>query len=190
MTDVAAALAALERGEIVGLPTDTVYGIGADPWQEGAVARLFAVKDRPEVKPIPVLASSPASLADVAVLEGRARAAGERHWPGPLTLVVPRVRNLPAWLGDPAAGSIAVRVPDHPVALALLDAWGPLAVTSANLSGDDPVLDHRQASAILGGGVAVYLPGVAAGPSASTVVDMTGGQPRVLRPGPIDEEDL
>jgi tRNA threonylcarbamoyl adenosine modification protein (Sua5/YciO/YrdC/YwlC family) len=188
--DLEPALAALARGEVVGLPTDTVYGIGADPWRKDAVARLFAVKQRPEVKPIPILAANVESLAGIAVLGERARAAGERHWPGPLTLVVFRAPGSPEWIGDPTAGSVAVRIPDHPAALALLRRWGPLAVTSANLSGEAPVLDDEGASAILGADVAVYLPGVAAGAVASTVARITDRGVSVLRRGPISEEEL
>lgn len=190
MSALDAAIRALRRGLVVGLPTDTVYGIGADPWQEAAVAALFALKGRPEVKPIPILAAEAGAVAGLAVLDGEALDAARRHWPGPLTLVVPRAPGLPSWLGDPSDDTIAVRVPAHPVALELLRRWGPLAVTSANRSGEAPAVDDRAAADVLGGGVAVYLPGVAGGGEASTVVHAVGPRLRIVRPGPIAEEDV
>ena len=182
---VAAAVAALTRGALVGVPTDTVYGIAADPFCEQAVAALFAAKGRPSVKPIPILAADAAQAARIGVLDGPAADLAARHWPGPLTLVVPRADGLPPWIGDPAAGTVGVRVPDHPVALALLAGAGPLAVTSANRSGDPGVAGHTAARAALGGVVAVYLVGRGAGGEASTVLDLTGPAPRLLRPGPV-----
>jgi len=181
-------LAALGRGEVVGLPTDTVYGLGADPFSRSAVERLFAVKRRPAVKPIPLLAASVEQAGRVGVLAGAAREAVERHWPGALTVVVRRAPGLPDWLGDPARDSVGLRVPDHPAALVLLAAAGPLAVTSANRSGLAPAPDAAVARAIFGVEVAAYLPGAGGGGAPSTVVDFTGRAPRVLRAGPIDWE--
>ncbi|MBI5157487.1 MAG: threonylcarbamoyl-AMP synthase [Acidimicrobiia bacterium] len=181
MTDLTAALDALHRGLVIGLPTDTVYGIGADPMNERALRRLFEAKGRPEDKPIPILA---ASLADARGF-GMIDTAVGKHWPGPLTVVVRRMPAVPAWIGDPHAGTVAIRVPDHPLALELLGRFGPLAVTSANRSGEEPVADDAAALAVFGEAVAVYLPGGGGGGAASTVVDLTGRVPVVLRPGPV-----
>ncbi len=181
MTDLTSAIAALHDGLVVGLPTDTVYGIGVDPENERALGRLFAVKGRPEDKPIPILA---ASLADARGF-GMIDAGVGRYWPGPLTVVVRRMPAVPAWIGDRHAGTVAIRVPDHPVALEVLATFGPLAVTSANHSGDEPAQDDVAARAALGTGVAVYLPGGGGGGASSTVVDLTGRVPVVLRPGPV-----
>ena len=178
-------LAALGRGEVVGLPTDTVYGLGADPFSRSAVERLFAVKRRPAVKPVPLLAASVEQAERVGVLTGAARVVVERHWPGGLTVVVRRAPGLPDWLGDPARDSVGLRVPDHPAALVLLAAAGPLAVTSANRSGTAAARDDAGARAIFAGGVSAYLPGSGAGGAPSTVVDFTGRSPRVLRAGPV-----
>jgi len=180
------AVAALREGRIVGVPTDTVYGIAADPFCEAAVRALFSAKGRPVVKPIPILAADTEQIMNVGVLDEGARALAADYWPGALTLVVPRVDGLPEWVGDAGRGSVGVRMPDHPAALALLAASGPLAVTSANRTGDPPAGDDRAARASLGDVVAVYLEGSGGGGAASTVVDMTGPEPRVLRPGPVE----
>jgi L-threonylcarbamoyladenylate synthase len=182
---LAEVVAALRRGEVVGFPTDTVYGLGADPFSLAAVERLFAVKRRPAVKPIPLLAASVEQAERVGVLAGAVRQAVERHWPGALTVVVRRVPGLPGWLGDPARDSVGLRVPDHPVALALLAVAGPLAVTSANRSNRAPALDEAGARAVFGAEVAAYLPGAGGGGAPSTVVDFTRRAPRVLRAGPV-----
>jgi tRNA threonylcarbamoyl adenosine modification protein (Sua5/YciO/YrdC/YwlC family) len=183
-----AAVAELRVGGVVGVPTDTVYGIAADPFLRDAVARLFEVKRRPGIKPIPILASGPEQAATIGVLDDRTRRACRRHWPGGLTVIVNRVPGLPEWIGDPDRDTVGVRVPDHPVALELLAAYGPLAVTSANRSGEPPAPDHVSARASLGDDVTVYLPGRGANAGASTVVDLTGPEPRVLREGPVTWE--
>jgi len=180
------AVAALREGRIVGVPTDTVYGIAADPFCEAAVHALFSAKGRPAVKPIPILAADQEQIMSIGLLDDEAGAFADDHWPGALTLVVPRVDGLPEWVGDPERGSVGVRVPDHPAALALLAVSGPLAVTSANRSGDAPAGDDRSARASLGDSVAVYLEGSGGGGAASTVVDLTGPEPRILRPGPVE----
>jgi L-threonylcarbamoyladenylate synthase len=187
--ELAELLVALARGEVVGLPTDTVYGLAADPFSRGSVERLFKVKRRPAVKPIPVLAASVEQAQRVGVLTGEARRAVDRHWPGALTVVVRRAPGLPEWLGDAPRDSIGLRVPDHPAALAVLAETGPLAVTSANRSGLPPAADETAARAIFGREVAAYLPGAGGGGDPSTVVDFTGRGPRVLRIGPVAWEE-
>jgi tRNA threonylcarbamoyl adenosine modification protein (Sua5/YciO/YrdC/YwlC family) len=164
-----------------------VYGIAADPWHRNAVASLFEVKGRPGIKPIALLAAGIDQVDRVALLEGPARQAASAHWPGPLTVVVRRAPGLPGWLGDPARDTIGVRIPDHPVTLALLEGWGrPLAATSANRSGHPPPADARGAERMLGAAVPLYLPGVGGGGASSTVVDLTGPSAVVLREGPIE----
>lgn len=185
-TTLEAALDALRRDLVIGLPTDTVYGIAAAPHSEDGVRRLFRLKGRPAGKPVPILAADVAAVSRVAVLEGDAAAAARRYWPGALTLVLPRADGLPEWIGDPAGGTVAVRIPAHDVVLAVLRAAGPLAVTSANSSGAPPVVDDAGARGIFGDGVAVYLKGRSGGDVASTVVDFAGPEPRVLRRGPVE----
>lgn len=182
---VAAAAAALAAGEVIGVPTDTVYGVAADPWSHEAVTRLFALKGRPGIKPIPILAGDADQAGRIGRLDDRARRAAALHWPGALTLVVRRVPGLPDWVGDAERDTVGLRVPDHPAILAVLRTAGPLAVTSANRSGGAPAGDHREAAAVFGDEIAVYVPGAGLGGEPSTVVDLTGPTSRVLRPGPV-----
>ncbi|MBN2113200.1 MAG: threonylcarbamoyl-AMP synthase [Acidimicrobiia bacterium] len=183
--DLAEVVSALRKGAVVGLPTDTVYGLAADPFSEKAMQLLFALKDRPAVKPIPILAASVEHAARLGRIEGVALEAARAHWPGALTVIVPRAAGLPDWVGDASRDSVGLRVPDHPAARALLAASGPLAVTSANRSGEAPATDDAGARSMFGNRVAAYLPGSGANLAPSTVVDFSGGSPRVLRTGPV-----
>ena len=180
-----AAVEAVQKGQVVGLPTDTVYGVGVDPFDLDAVARLFELKDRPPDKPVGVLVATLEQAREIAEIEGDAAVLAERHWPGPLTLVVTPKVVMADWVGDQVLRSLGVRVPDHPTAIELLGASGPLAVTSANRSGDQEATTDEEARAIFGDRVSVYLPGVAPGGEASTVVDATGARLTVLREGPV-----
>lgn len=190
MTTIDAAIVAIRRGLIVGLPTDTVYGVGVDPLNPEAVAALFELKGRPDEKAIPVLAATAAQALEIVEIPPEVEDMALEHWPGPLTLVLRRHVQLPDWVGDGERGTVAVRIPDHPVALDLLAASGPLAVTSANRSGDPPALHEAEARALLGSGVAVYLEGSCPGGQSSTVVDMTSVPPVMLREGPVDFAEL
>lgn len=181
---IATALAALRQGKIVGVPTDTVYGLAVDPGSAAAVQSLFELKGRPYDKPVALLVDSAEQAQQVVEMPPPALVLADRHWPGPLTLVVRSRIDLPAWVGD-RRGTVGVRVPDHPVARALLAGAGPLAVTSANRSGEPPARDADGARAIFGDAVAAYLEGTCRGGEASTVVDMTVDPPRVVRPGPV-----
>ncbi len=178
------ALAALRQGKIVGMPTDTVYGLAVDPGIPAAVEALFDLKGRPYDKPVALLVDSAEQAQQIVEVPPAAMALADRHWPGPLTLVVRSQIDLPPWVGD-RRGTVGVRIPDHPVARALLAAAGPLAVTSANRSGEPPARDADGARAIFGDAVAEYLEGTCRGGEASTVVDMTVDPPRVVRPGPV-----
>ncbi|MDQ4059017.1 MAG: L-threonylcarbamoyladenylate synthase [Actinomycetota bacterium] len=182
--DLEAAGAALRIGRLVVLPTDTVYGVGALPRSRGGVAGIFAAKGRSQRKAIPVLAASSEDLADVVVLDDRARALARSFWPGPLTLVV---RRNPAWpydLGGSDASTIAVRVPQNSLALALLERTGPLAVTSANRSDEPAATTVALARSALGDAVAVYLDGGVCDEAPSSVVSLVG-EVRMLREGPV-----
>lgn len=185
-TPLADALAALRRGHIIGLPTDTVYGIAADPMQRSAVERLFIAKDRPQIKPIPILAASIEDVRRIAVIDDDVSAVAARHWPGDLTLILFRAPALPDWVGDLRRNTVGVRIPDHPVALEILAAAGPLAVTSANRTSEKPAIDSAGAIESLGDSIAVYLPGAAGGGKASTIVDLSGDEPRILRQGSVE----
>jgi L-threonylcarbamoyladenylate synthase len=188
---IEAAAAALGRGELVVLPTDTVYGVAADAFSPAAVAALLAAKGRGRQAPPPVLVGTVRSAA--ALVEDFGTAGEElidQFWPGGLTLVC-RARQTLVWdLGD-TKGTVAVRMPLHQVTLELLRRTGPLAVSSANRSGKPSATTGAEAEAELGDSVAVYLDG---GPSpggeASTIVDLTGAIPRLLRAGVVPIEQL
>lgn len=180
-----AAVEAIHAGEVVGLPTDTVYGLGVDPLNEDAVARLFELKGRPEHKPVGLLVATVEQAKTMGEVHGLAEDLANRHWPGGLTLIVtPRV-IMTGWVGDAQRETVGIRVPDHPLARELLEVAGPLAVTSANLSGGAEARDDVSARQIFGDGVAVYLEGHSPGGESSTVVDASGDKIVVLRQGPV-----
>lgn len=182
---------AVGRGGLVVLPTDTVYGIGARPDDRSATAAIFAAKGRDRSVALPVLLPDPDVAGAVACLDARARALADAYWPGALTLVLPRAARASRWDlgGDPS--TVGVRVPAHPVARALLAITGPLAVTSANASGEPPATTCDDLQATFGDRVAVYLcedePLVG---EASTVVDLTGVEAIVLRAGGVGADEL
>ena len=188
---LAAATLAVQRGELVVFPTDTVYGVAADAFDPASVQRLLAAKGRGRDMPPPVLVSASSTLDALAVgVPSWARSLIEELWPGPLTLVCRQQPSLQWDLGD-TRGTVAVRMPDHPVALDLLSRTGPLAVTSANQTGMEAATDANQAQSMLGELVEVILddgPIPAAVPS--TIVDATGSTGRVLRIGGVSLERL
>ena len=180
---IARAVALLRAGAVVAFPTDTVYGVGVDGAQPDRLTALFELKRRPLDRRIPLLVDGLAPIPDGWSVDDRARALVDRFWPGALTIVLPGV-----------AGSQAFRAPDHPVALALIRAAGPIFATSANISdqpdtlGADEVLiafatDQDELAAVVDGGA---VPGGV----ASTVVDLTAAPARILRDGPITRAQL
>jgi L-threonylcarbamoyladenylate synthase len=187
-----AATLAVRRGELVVLPTDTVYGIGADAFDAEAVRRLLAAKGRGREMPPPVLVGAASTVDALAVeIPDWARALIAAHWPGPLTLVFKQQPSLQWDLGD-TRGTVAVRMPDDEIALALLERTGPLAVSSANLTGHPAATDADAAEEMLGDEVTVIVDG---GPTAgnvpSTIIDATRAEnPRLLRPGALSLEVL
>jgi len=183
---LAEAASAVLRGELVVLPTDTVYGLGADAFSPAAVSGLLAAKGRGRDMPPPVLVGTVrAAEALVEDLGPYGRQMIDEFWPGGLTLVCRAARSLSWDLGD-TKGTVAIRMPQDPVALDLLRETGPMAVSSANLSGSPAATTAAQAREQLGDGVAVYLDGgPCRGGKASTIVDITGPSPRLLRSGLI-----
>jgi len=188
---IANAVLAVTRGQLVVLPTDTVYGIGADAFDADAVNRLLAAKGRGREMPPPVLVSAVTTLDALAVgLPWYVRHLTEAFWPGPLTLVCRQQPSLQWDLGD-TRGTVAVRMPDHEVALELLSRTGPLAVSSANRSGMPAATDADAAEDMLGPSVTVLLDGgPTPGALPSTIVDVTGTPGRVLRLGALSLEAL
>ena len=188
---ISAASSAVQRGELVVLPTDTVYGIGADAFDPKAVQALLDAKGRGREMPPPVLISSATTLDALATgVTEYARKLVDRFWPGPLTIVCNQQRSLQWDLGE-TRGTVAVRMPDHRVALELLERTGPMAVSSANLTGHPAATDADQAEEMLSGAVAVIIDdGPSPGGSASTIVDVRGENGKVLRTGAISLEEL
>jgi L-threonylcarbamoyladenylate synthase len=188
---VEAATLAIRRGNLIVLPTDTVYGIGADAFDPAAVRKLLRAKGRGRDMPPPVLVSSSVTLDALAVgVPQWARALVEEFWPGPLTLVCTQQASLQWDLGD-TRGTVAVRMPDHSVALEILERTGPLAVSSANLTGRPAATDADQAAEMLGSAVeAIVDDGPTPGETPSTILDVTGELGRVLRPGALSIDDL
>lgn len=181
----------VSRGGLLVLPTDTVYGIGADAFDAEAVAALLAAKGRGRQMPPPVLIPDVRTLDGLAIeVPDDARKLAEAFWPGGLTIILQAQPSLQWDLGE-THGTVALRMPDHPAALALLRRTGPLAVSSANATGNPAALEVTDAQAQLGDAVTVYLDGGdAPGGVASTIVDATGEQLRVVRQGAITLEAL
>ena len=183
---IEAAARAVQAGQIVVLPTDTVYGIGCDAFDGAAVSAVLAAKGRGRDMPPPVL------VPNARTVDGLARSVPDyvrhlidRFWPGALTLVLESQPSLTWDLGD-TNGTVALRMPDHEIALALLGQAGPMAVTSANLTGRPPAQTAAEAQEQLGASVAVYLDGgPASGGPASTILDCTGEAPLTLREGAL-----
>lgn len=183
---------ALERGALVAIPTDTVYGIAARLDREGALRRLYAAKGRPAEKAIPVLVSDADLLDHLARdLPPGAEEFAARFWPGPLTIVLPRGAAIPD-LVTGGGDTVGLRMPAHPFALELLEACGgALAVTSANRSGAPSLSDPAAVEAALGGAVELIVDsGATPGSRPSTVIALTAAGPAVLREGPIDAATL
>jgi L-threonylcarbamoyladenylate synthase len=190
-TGVASAVSAVKGGRLIVLPTDTVYGIGADAFDSSAVAALLAAKGRGRDMPVPVLVGSWHTIDGlVYTVPAAARELIRAFWPGALSLVVHQAPSLRWDLGD-ADGTVMLRMPLHPVAIELLRLVGPMAVSSANVSGRRPAVTVGDARDQLKDLVEVYLDG---GPSArqaaSTIVDLTGPRPTILRHGPVSAERI
>lgn len=185
------ARAALRGGQLVVFPTDTVYGIGCDPYDVQAILAIYHAKGRSFQKALPLLLSGVESIVGVArSVPECARKLGEAFWPGAITLVVPRNPSLPAELGG--GDSIAVRVPDHPgLRDFIASCGGYIAATSANASGQPDALDARQAADYFGESVAVIVDGGRVrGGVPSTVVDCISRPPAILRAGALSEQQV
>jgi len=195
LTGMRLARTAIGRGDLVVIPTDTVYGLAADAFNPGAVQKLIDAKGRTRQSPPPVLIPGIPTLDALAeAVPDEVRALVAKFWPGGLTVIVAANSSL-AWdLGD-TRGTVALRMPDNRIALELLSETGPLAVSSANLTGRPAATTAEDAEAMLGDSVAVYLDGGPAGTVASTIVDATAlgspdGKLRIVREGAIPSEDI
>jgi len=187
---ITSALEILLSGGLVAFPTDTVYGVGSLAFHEKAIESIYIAKDRPMEKAIPVLIGDAPDLSqvaeDVPIFAMRLIA---RFWPGPLTVLVPKKPTLPEAIS--ATATVGVRVPDHEVARSLLRLAGPMAVTSANISGEESPRTAQEVFAQLNGRIAMIIDGgKTPGGIPSTLVDCTGDEIQVLREGPISKEQL
>jgi L-threonylcarbamoyladenylate synthase len=190
-TGIASAVSAVKDGRLVVLPTDTVYGVGADAFDPAAVTALLAAKGRGRDMPVPVLVGSWQTIDGLAfAVPEAARELIHAFWPGALSIVVQQAPSLQWDLGE-GHGKVMVRMPLHPVAIELLREVGPMAVSSANISGRPPAITADDARRQLGELVGVYLD---AGPSqqqaASTIIDLTGPTPHILREGPVGADEI
>ena len=188
---VKAAAEAVRRGDLVVLPTDTVYGVGVDAFAPDAVAAVLAVKGRGREMPPPVLIPSARTVDGLATnVPAYARDLIQAFWPGPLTLVLDAQSSLMWDLGE-TNGTVALRMPQDATALMLLAEVGPMAVTSANVSGQPPAKTILEATAQLGSAVSVYLDaGPCAGALPSTILDCTGEAPVILRAGALSAGEV
>ena len=184
------ALEILQRGGLVAFPTDTVYGVGALAFDGKAVESIYIAKDRPIEKAIPVLIGDADDMEKIGMdIPHIAYQLAARFWPGPLTCIVPKKPTLPQSVS--ATNTVGVRVPDHEVTRTLLRAAGPMAVTSANISGQPSPSTAQEVLAQLGGRIDLILDGgTTPGGVPSTLVDCTGEEIRVLRQGPISLEEI
>ena len=180
----------LSAGGLVAFPTDTIYGVAGDPFNPDSLKKIYLAKQRPDEKALPVLIGALAQLARlVSSLSPEVEALAKTFWPGPLTLVLPKHPDLPPELS--ATPTVGVRMPDHPFTLGLLRQTGPLATTSANISGGPNPTTAQEVLAQLGGRIDLILDGgPTPGPTASTVVDVTTPNFRILREGPISLSNL
>jgi L-threonylcarbamoyladenylate synthase len=189
-SEIQSALQILQIGGIVAFPTDTVYGLGALAFNNEAIESIYTAKDRPIEKAIPILIGDLSDLDQVAEeIPDMALRFAARFWPGPLTCIVPKKQTLP--LAVSTTATVAVRIPDHPDARALLRAAGPMAVTSANISGQPSPSTAQEVYKQLNGRIPLILDGAKTkGGIPSTLVDCTGEKPVILREGPISLHEL
>jgi tRNA threonylcarbamoyl adenosine modification protein (Sua5/YciO/YrdC/YwlC family) len=185
-----AASGAIERGELVVMPTDTVYGVGADAFTRSAVEEVFKAKNRDHDMPIGVLVGSWSGLDGLVLgVSSAARQLVEAYWPGGLSIIVEHAPSL-AWDLGSTRGTVMVRMPSHPVALDLLARTGPLAVSSANISGQPAPATAAAAKKQLGDSVTIYLESGRVNGRGSTIVDLTGDQPTLRRAGAVRVEQV
>ncbi|GAB3076395.1 L-threonylcarbamoyladenylate synthase [Corynebacterium aquatimens] len=188
---IQAAAESVRAGQCVVLPTDTVYGIGADAFNPDAVAKLLATKRRGPDMPVPVLVGSWTTIQGlVREFTDTAKTLVEAFWPGGLSIVVPEAPSLPWNLGD-TRGTVLLRMPLQPVAIELLQETGPMAVSSANISGEAPPVSALGARNQFGEAVPVYLDGgTSEVGTPSTIIDISGPAPVVLREGAVPTERI
>jgi len=178
------AINAVKEGKIIGIPTETVYGIGVDPYSQSAVDKIFELKERSLDKPLSVLISSYEEISKLDIVS-KIPDVVELYWPGPLTIIVETKAKFANGVGTNNPLTIGIRVPDNELAIELLKNTGPLAVTSANISGNENILNHIDAENEFESKIAIYLEGESVLGSGSTIVDFTKDEWEILREGPL-----
>jgi len=178
------AVDAINNNQIVGIPTETVYRIGVNPFSQEAVDKIFELKGRDEDKPLSILVSSFYDLQKLEIVSIIPEVV-ELYWPGPLTIVVETKKEFADGVGTKNPSSIGVRVPDNELAIELLKITGPLAVTSANLSGENDINSDTEAENVFGTKVTEYLEGESLHGSGSTIIDLRVDGGEILREGPL-----
>ena len=181
---LALAVEAISNNQIVGIPTETVYGIGVDPYSQEAVDKIFELKGRDGDKPLSILVSSYYDLQKLDIVSTIPEVV-ELYWPGPLTIVVETTKEFADGVGTKNPFSIGVRVPDNELALELLKITGPLAVTSANRSGENDITSDTEAEKIFGKNISHYIEGASVHGSGSTIIDFRVEGGEILREGPL-----
>ncbi len=185
---VDAAVKAIKAGGVIVIPTDTVYGLACDPANTASVSRIYAIKRRPDRLELTILAASIADVEGDVEFSAEARILAAAYWPGALSIVSPLRGHR--WAVPRQGSTLSVRVPDHPIALELLRRTGPLATTSANRHGEPAADTAAGIAAALGAEVDLVLDGGPSAGLASTIIDCTTTNPRVLRDGPISASAL
>lgn len=180
----------IQQGGTIAFPTDTVYGLAVDVFNNNAIREIYAIKERSMLKALPVLIASMTQLETlVSKMDEAAKTLAKAFWPGPLTLILPKAAGLPELLS--LYPTIGVRMPDYPFTLDLLEATGPLATTSANISGESNPVTAQNVLEQLGGRIDLLLDGgETPGATPSTVVDSTVPKIRILREGPISKAEI
>jgi tRNA threonylcarbamoyl adenosine modification protein (Sua5/YciO/YrdC/YwlC family) len=178
------AIEAVAEGSIIGIPTETVYGLGVDPYSEEAVKSLFNIKERDDSKPVSLLVPSYDSVHKLNIITDIPEVV-DLYWPGPLTVVVETSEKFVDGVGTKSPNTIGIRVPDNELAIELLNITGPLAVTSANLTGQKEAKNHQDAEEIFKDSVKHYIEGEAVHGNGSTVVDLREPGGEILREGPL-----
>ena len=181
---LALAVEAISNNQIVGIPTETVYGIGVDPYSQEAVDKIFELKGRDGDKPLSILVSSYYDLQKLDIVSTIPEVV-ELYWPGPLTIVVETTKEFADGVGTKNPFSIGVRVPDNELAIELLKITGPLAVTSANRSGENDITSDIEAEKIFGKDISQYIEGASVHGSGSTIIDFRVEGGEILREGPL-----
>jgi tRNA threonylcarbamoyl adenosine modification protein (Sua5/YciO/YrdC/YwlC family) len=181
---LALAVEAISNNQIVGIPTETVYGIGVNPYSQEAVDKIFELKGRDGDKPLSILVSSYYDLQKLDIVSTIPEVV-ELYWPGPLTIVVETTKEFADGVGTKNPFSIGVRVPDNELAIELLKITGPLAVTSANRSGENDITSDIEAEKIFGKDISQYIEGASVHGSGSTIIDFRVEGGEILREGPL-----